>query len=1006
MDDTRSATAPEPSAPAEGRTLAGLNEAQREAVLHGAGPLLIIAGAGTGKTTVLTRRIAHLITSKRAQPEEILALTFTEKAALEMAERVDQLIPYGYAETRIATFHAFGDRLLRESALELGLNPQFRVLTRPEAIIFLRERLFALPLERFRPLGDPTRHLDALLSFVSRAKDEDISPAAYQAWVEERTRAAGGPVADDVLRHAELSAFYGAYQRLLAEAGCVDFGDQIALALRLLREREAVLERVRARHRWILVDEFQDTNHAQLELLRLLAGADEPNLTVVGDDDQAIYRWRGAASGNLLAFRELWPRARQVVLRENYRSTQAVLDAAARLIAYNNPYRLEVVAALDKRLRSSRAPGPDVRHLHHDTVSSEADAVAALVEARLSRGFRPRDVAILVRTNADAEPFLRALNVKGIPHRFSGSRGLYEREEVRVLVAFLRALANPDDSVSLFYLGASEVYRLPEIDLLRLNHYARRKTRPLLEVLRDLVRLVPGLGGREPPASRAAHEFTSGDANAELAGVSGAARAAAERLVSDIARAAGELPRLRTGELLYKWLQSTGWLARLSDPAHPENEARVRNIARFFETVKAYGDVAEHDRVPAFVAHLDLLREAGDDPAVAEADPDDDAVQVLTVHKAKGLEFPVVFLVACAEDKFPVRRRAEALELPQALLRASLAGGDAHVHEERRLFYVAMTRAKDELLLTSAADYGTTKARKVSRFVVEALDLPSPAPAARRSSALEALARQQAPAERTLAPLPEREPLRLSFGQIDDYRTCPLKYRYVHVLRVPLLAHHRVVYGAAVHQALQAHFRARLAGRDFSEEDLVAAFHAAWISEGFLSRVHEEERLRAGEAALRAFHRRDAEEPLSPGAVEQEFHFWVGRTRVAGRWDLLVERRGQVEVIDFKTGDVRDEATAQKHVRESLQLDLYALAHLRGRGRLPDRVELRFVETGQRAGRKPTLEEAAATEALVREAASLIRARAFTARPSWAACAPCAFRDICPHTASGPEGEA
>src|SRR5262247_4379248 len=180
--------------PAESRILAGLSEAQREAVLHGEGPLLIIAGAGTGKTTVLTRRIAHLIAAKHARPEEILALTFTEKAALEMAERVDQLIPYGYAETLISTFHAFGDRVLREAALEGGMNPEFRVLTRPEEIIFLRERLFSLPLRRFRPLGDPTRHLHALLGLVSRAKDEDVSPEEYRAWAEARTATASDDV--------------------------------------------------------------------------------------------------------------------------------------------------------------------------------------------------------------------------------------------------------------------------------------------------------------------------------------------------------------------------------------------------------------------------------------------------------------------------------------------------------------------------------------------------------------------------------------------------------------------------------------------------------------------------------------------------------------------------------------------------------------------------------------------------------------------------------------------
>jgi DNA helicase-2/ATP-dependent DNA helicase PcrA len=970
---------------AEGRILEGLNETQRAAVVHGEGPLLIIAGAGTGKTTVLTRRIAQLVATRRARPGEVLALTFTEKAAAEMSERVDQLVPWGYAETPISTFHAFGDRVLRESALEAGLDPQFRVLSQPEQVIFLRERLFQLPLDRFRPLGDPTRHLAALATLVSRAKDEDVSPEQYRAWAERQLAAAGDEAdRDEAESQLELAAFYEAHQRLLGEAGLVDFGDQIHRTLALLRARPAVLERQRARYRYVLVDEFQDTNHAQLEMLKLLAG-ETANLTVVGDDDQAIYRWRGAAAANLLAFRRLYPGAREVVLVENYRSTQAILDCAARLVGYNNPYRLEAIAGIDKRLRSARRGGPPVRHAHFDTVSDEADGVAAMIADRLRAGSRPRDFAVLVRSNSDADPFLRALNVKGIRHRFSGSRGLYSREEVRLLVSFLRALANPDDSVSLFYLAASEVYRVPEGDLLRLNHYARRKTRPLLEVLRGL------------------------SENEELASVSGAARDGAARLVADLERAAGEVPRRRTGEVLYGFLQWSGLLGRLAGESSAEAEAKVRNIARFFDAVKAYGDVAEHDRVPAFVAHLDLLREAGDDPAVAEPDLDEDAVHVLTVHKAKGLEFPAVFLVGCAESKFPLQRRGDPVSLPAELVKEEMSGGgDGQLLEERRLFYVAMTRAREELVLTSASDYGASRARKVSRFVVEALDLPSPRPASRKTSALEALARN-APAPESLpggdAPVPEDELLRLSYGQIDDYETCPLKYRYVHVLRVPLLAHHAVVHGHAVHQAVRRHFEARLAGRPFSEDDLVAAFRAAWVSEGFLSREHEEERLRSGEAMLRRFHAEEAKAPWAPTAVEEEFAFAVERNRVQGRYDLVIERGGEVAIVDFKTGDVRDEKAAQKRAKESLQLDVYALAHLRTKGRLPDRVELRFLESALAAGRRPTADEARATEERIRAAADAIRKRVFPARPTWMACGQCPFREICPHTAWGPEGE-
>ena len=337
---------PEPVAPADvapdglDELLAGLNAEQRKAVTHRDGPLLVVAGAGTGKTQVITRRIAWLIATRRARPAEILALTFTDQAADEMQARVDQLVPYGYTDTAISTFHAFGDRLVREFALELGLPSDVRVLSRPETVVFLREHVFELGLEAYRPLGDPTKFLDALATLFSRAKDEDVSPDAYRAHAErlatraaearaevdgagsvatEADRDAAAALGEEARRQAELARAYETYQRLLAENGAIDFGDQVSLALRLLRESPAARQMIQARFRYVLVDEFQDTNRAQSELVGLVA-ATHRNVTVVGDDDQSIYKFRGAAISNILEFRERYRAASVVVLRRNYRS--------------------------------------------------------------------------------------------------------------------------------------------------------------------------------------------------------------------------------------------------------------------------------------------------------------------------------------------------------------------------------------------------------------------------------------------------------------------------------------------------------------------------------------------------------------------------------------------------------------------------------------------------------------------------------------------------------------
>ncbi len=295
------------------------------------------------------------------------------------------------------------------------------------------------------------------------------------------------PCASRALDLIEAAEFFEAQQAALSAAALVDFGDQIHLTLKLLRQRPDIALALRKRFRYILVDEFQDTNHAQLELIRLIAGEGRPNITVVGDDDQAIYRWRGAAPANLIHFLSLYDTATRVVLRQNYRSTQEILDTAYRLISYNNPHRLEAMTGLDKRLVAVRGSGKNVSHWRFPNASAEADAVAKAIEDFHLQGSVPlSEMAILIRNNADADPFLRALNLRGLPHRFSGGAGLFERPEVRSLIAFLRLVASPDDSVSAWALAFSEIYSFDPIDLSRLSRYASRKTRPLLEVLREL----------------------------------------------------------------------------------------------------------------------------------------------------------------------------------------------------------------------------------------------------------------------------------------------------------------------------------------------------------------------------------------------------------------------------------------------------------------------------------------------------------------------------------------
>ena len=967
------------------RILDGLNAAQREAVTHEAGPLLIVAGAGTGKTTVITRRIAWLIAQRRVRPEEILALTFTDKAAAEMEERVDQLVPYGYADVEIATFHAFGDSLLRGHSLEIGLQNDFRVLSRAEQVIFLRDRLFELPLDRYRPLGDPTRHLQAIITLISRCKDEDIAPADYAACAERlRTAAAAAPdddAADRAAAQTELAAVYAAYQELMAREGNIDFGDQIVLALSLLRRRPHVLSYYQRRFRYILVDEFQDTNHAQFELVKLLA-ARHRNLAVIGDDDQAVYRWRGAAISNVLGFLDCYPDARQIVITENFRSHQAILDAAYRLILHNNPDRLEVRSGIDKRLVAVReTPGPEPRHLHYETATQEADAVARLIREQVDSGaWALSDVAVLVRSNGDADQFLRSFNLRGIPWTFSGNAGLYGRPEVRLLLAFLRAVAHPDDSVSVHYLASSDLYQVPIADLTRCATHADRKHRWLFDVLRE-AETIPELAGE----------------------VGEEARLAIRQLVADLLRYMELGREMPTGELLYQFLVDSGWLARMSKAATARDEAEVQNISKFFRRIQDASRALKYDNIREFVKHLDALIEAGEDPAVAEADVEAPAVRVLTVHKAKGLEFPVVFIVNCVQGKFPVQKRGDALEVPPELVKDLVPAGDFHLQEERRLFYVATTRARRELFFTSARDYGGTRARKVSQFVLEALDLPRDAARPFASRAVEEIERYAPPPALDAAaatPIPDSEELLLSHKQVDDYQTCPLKYRYVHLLRVPILRHHTVVYGSTIHAVVEFYLKRRAEGNYTSLADLLAEYERKWLNQGFLTWEHQEARKAAGRAALARFWHQEEAEGIKPAWVEKDFAFSVGPNRVRGRFDRVDEELLGAVIVDYKTSEVTRPQDAERRVAGNLQLKMYALAWREMTGRLPQRVELRFIETGVVGRREPTAADVDEARAAVESAAAGIRARRFDATPSRQACRYCAYSRICPFTAT------
>ncbi|OGD85331.1 hypothetical protein A2164_04520, partial [Candidatus Curtissbacteria bacterium RBG_13_35_7] len=689
--------------------LKDLNPEQRQAVNTTRGPLLIIAGAGTGKTTVIARRIAYIIEKKLAKPSEILALTFTDKAASEMEERVDQLVPYGFIDTWISTFHAFGDRILRDNALDIGLSPDFKIISRPQQVLFFQQNLFRMDLDYFRPLSNPTKFISAILAFFSRLKDENISPKEFSLYAKSNKQKAKSE--DDKIeakKYQELAHAFEKYEQFKDEAGLLDFGDQVTKVYQLFKSRPKILKNCQNQFKYILVDEYQDTNFAQNELVKMLA-SNHKNVCVVGDDNQSIYKFRGAAISNILEFKALYPNVKQIVLIQNYRSTQSILDSTYRLIKHNDPDTLEFQNKINKKLQSSKnKPGIPPQEIFADTLSEEADLIAEKIEQLISKtqNLKPKtytynDFAILIRANSQADHFLRALNMKGIPHKFVGSSGLYQQEEVSLLISFLTAITNFEDSLNLYNLITSDIYQMPPLDAIKLTSYAKRKSRSLYYLLKNLETIE----------------------NNDLE-ITEESKAIIEKALTDIEESIKLSSKNSVGKVLYDFLKKTGYLTKLERQGGVEGQIKIQNIAKFFEKIKEFEDITGNKSTTQFIDYLEALRSAGDDPATIEFDPDLDAVNVMTVHGAKGLEFPIVFMVNLVSDRFPTRHRGEAIEVPEKIIHETLPTGDWHMQEERRLFYVGSTRAKDLLYYSWSRDVGGKRSKKISPFVLEALDKP------------------------------------------------------------------------------------------------------------------------------------------------------------------------------------------------------------------------------------------------------------------------------------------
>ena len=631
--------------------LDALNEPQRQAVMATDGPLLILAGAGSGKTRVLTHRTAYLIEECGVNPYNIMAITFTNKAAGEMRERIDQMVGYGSESIWVCTFHSTCVRILRRYIDRLGFGTNFTIYDSDDQKTLMKDICKRLEI-------DTKMYKEKMfLSAISSAKDELIDPIEYE------TRAAG-----DYVKRKQAQV-YREYQQALKQNNALDFDDLIMKTVELFKLDKEVLASYQDRFRYIMVDEYQDTNTAQFELIRLLA-LKYQNLCVVGDDDQSIYKFRGANIYNILNFEHHFPDATVIKLEQNYRSTQNILDAANAVIA-NNQGRKE------KRLWTDNGAGDKITFEQLDTAAEEADFVARDIARRVRKGeYQYKDCAILYRTNAQSRLFEERFITANIPYKIFGGVNFYARKEVKDLLAYLKTIDNGQDD-----LAVRRIFNIPKrgIGAASINKvalYAQEQEISFYDAL-CVAEQVPGLGKAAAKIRPFVLFIQSMKAKAKL---------------------------LSVADLLQEVIETTGYVRELEAEGTDEAEARIENID---ELISKAVDYAEGEEAPTLNGFLENVALVAD---IDSFDENSDYVVLMTLHSAKGLEFPNVYLAGLEDGLFP------------SYMSITSDNSQAEIEEERRLAYVGITRAKKNLTITSARVRmvrGQTQYGKVSRFVRE-----------------------------------------------------------------------------------------------------------------------------------------------------------------------------------------------------------------------------------------------------------------------------------------------
>ncbi|MBN1374153.1 ATP-dependent helicase [Candidatus Dojkabacteria bacterium] len=1063
-----------------------INKNQQAAIAHIDGPALVIAGAGTGKTFVITQRIVSLIKTKKALPSEILALTFTNKAASEMAERVDQALPLGTFTEWIMTFHTFCEKILKQNAVHFDLEPSFRLINKREAIHLFKEYIRAFSLDRYRPSGNKYKYVSDILSFFSRVQDEAYSaqeffnyvtksllsflkkhglsesqfknlldknqvkttidsfvytvsnPKKIPSWknlaniypkVEEIPEDVSAEF-NTLAGNFELARVFVEFESVKNELNLLDFGDMVQKTIELFKKRPAILKKYQQLFKYILVDEFQDTNYAQYALLKLLAHPNN-NLMVVGDDDQSIYKFRGASISNILTFQKDFPKTEVYVLVDNYRSTQPILNLAYQSIQNNNPDRLEIKTKISKLLKAqgneldteinvtvsetgydeaewiareiSKLTGIKLSKLYSDSKPNSVEIVISepkketepgqltlIQENEASKNIALSDISILARSLNHVNQITEVFSKAGIPYNLAQGKNLLTEDEVLFILSFLRVLTDYTDDLSMLYLLRHKYNQLNPRDFMLINQKAKySKETVLLWIERNL-----GLSLDNPEAKPV---LSPEIINLHIKDDS------IEKITKIFNLIAESLKLVRDQKdltfIVYNTLSKLDVLINLTKEDNISAKIEINNIERILNIIKTFSLKFGTTNPDDFVRYIDSIKFSGEPPEDEEEFSSVDAVNILTVHKAKGLEFDTVFLVGLAGRRFPSDDRKDPIDLPSHIIHEILPEGDFHIQEERRLFYVALTRAKRRLFLSFAQKYNDGKQiKKPSVFLAE-LGInasATPKPDLNRDKLSEIMIDSSLTPDNKAIPFWEPKVSTLSYSQLNSYESCPYQYKLRYILKLPSKQSATFFYGSIIHELLKHMFLyLKQNNKQLPIENALAFIDNSWDPSPFDTKEESEAQKQTAKKTVQNFYAKHYESKGSLVVIEDTFKVLLKDIVLTGRIDRVDKTNdNKFRIIDYKTGNLKDIAD----VKNDMQLKIYAYAFTQKFMSKVDEISLFFVDHGKDQliklpeGYYDKLENELWEK--IGPAVEKINSKQFTANPS-PLCRFCEYRNVC-----------